>query len=341
MKLIFLFFGFASAALLGLSGGSFTLDQEVLPLSGTYSQLGAPNHHVLQLPGEIVSLTGEPKVSLGEGVLALEFSPLLDQYLCVFYNGTVQTYAADWSLLSERTVNLPEPILEGVCAWNDLNGSFWLLGKEFLWRVDGEAQSIGSSADIFDLRWHNALEVLSGLGGQFAQFEGCPCEVVQPRFLGDAGSIVYRSEQQLFRGFSLLGFDEVLAELPVAAENSSSAVFSSAPRRPNLVIEASVVYYVDSFTQSPIAVDGLLEIRGGTLHLQFDEMPLDGETITLYTFAELTGQFDNIVIDTTDSCQAYEAAVAYENTQMSVTISTVSLCASALLAPVLLAISFS
>ena len=319
MRLLYIFIAFAQATLLGLRTGTFLLGENPLTISGVFVNLQAPNSRVLQYPAEIRSLSGTFESELDPGVLALEFSASLQRYLCVFYNGTVQIYEENWTLVSERVVIFPEPILEGVCAWNAMNGSFWLLGKENLLRVDATVQLLGPSANIADLRWNGRLELLD-TSMQFAQFAGCPCEVVQPRYLGEAGSIVSRTQQQLSLGYTLLDVDEVIAEFP------DTNISSSWAHRPNLVIDVDVQYYIAGFSHDPIVVEGTMEIHGGTLVLHFDEPVADGETLTLYTFANLQRQFDDIVVESIDSCTAYDAEPSYTTGQIAVTITVASLC---------------
>lgn len=318
MRLLYVFLVFAKATLFGLRNGQFVLDESPLPLAAVFTNHQAPNARVLDSSG-VRTLTGEFEHALDQGVLAFAYSAILQQYLCVFYNGTIQIYEDDWTLASERTVVFPEPILEGACAWNDADGSFWLIGKENVLRVDSTVSSVRSSAGVVDLRWNRDLEMLDRTV-QFAQFEACPCETVYPRYLGDAGAIVHRTQQQLYLGYNLLDVDEAISHSTEA--NVSSTIW----HRPNLIIEVDVQYYVNGFSFEPIVVDGDMEIRGGTLTLYLEE-PQDGETLTLYEFSSLQGQFDDIVVEATDSCIFYAATPNYESAQLSVTISVELLCA--------------
>lgn len=313
----------SEAILLGLKDNGFFLGNTQLSLGGVFTGLQAPNQHVLQTPSDVYSLANVKQVELSPGVIALEYSSTAQQYLAVYYNGNIELYDETWNLLSQRTVVFPEPVLEGACAWNAANGTFWLLGTQNLLQVDDTAEAIAPSAGISDLRWHNRLEVFDTTM-QFSQFEGCPCELTQPRYLGDTGAIVHTQQRQLLVGYDFIDFREVLELFAEPASNTSTAI-----QRPNLVIEADVQYYINSFAPRPVAVDGILEIQGGTLYLNFDEAVSDGDTFTLYTFAELTGNFDDILVDATDSCLLYVTEAAYESNAIVVTINVESLCTRA------------
>lgn len=233
----------------------------------------------------------------------------------------------------------------GTWAISELNTVVELTSSTVLFRPAADTLLLDIRID------HSAVLLLQQRQGEFQVLNTTDWQTIlfrtnrtlEPRFLSD-GSLLTDTGELLLSAVNRTNLHllDVLVlpppvQLTTATLSESSSIFETSSSFPVVVFVTRELVVSDAVASPPHYNNLTLVGNGVRLVLTLSQPPADGETLTLFSFDSLSGDFGEIVVDTTaeDSCvQWYADRVPSTDSVYRVTLRSDDICQQATAASV-------